>query len=77
MGPPYAPAFQGLGSPPTVIPDVPVSAVFLVLFLITGAIHMTLLQVNKKHGHKFMFSGAMFGEPLSFLMPLNSRSLSS
>lgn len=42
-------------------PDVPVSAVFLVLFLIAGITNQTLFIRNKKAGHKFVFNGAMFG----------------
>lgn len=58
---PYAPTAASLGGVPTIAVDVPVTAVFLVLFL-TGAIsHMTIFQLNKRHGHKFVMSGMMFG----------------
>ena len=66
MGPPYPPQTQSLGTPPTPIPDVPVSVVFLALFLITGLLHMRLFVSNKKSEHKFVFSMAMF----SMICPL-------
>ena len=73
MGPPYPPQTQGLGSPPTPIPDVPVAAVFLALYLVTGPPHLALFVRNKKAGHKFPFSMAMFGQ----LDVLSYRSLRS
>ncbi|KAL9059446.1 MAG: hypothetical protein Q9162_001144 [Coniocarpon cinnabarinum] len=60
MGPPYPPMTQSLGTPPSPIPDAPVTAVFLVLFLFTGLMHMRLFVGNKKKEHKFVFSAAMF-----------------
>lgn len=61
MGPPYPPQNHSLGSPPAPIPDVPLSVIFLVLFFTGAVVHMTLFQRNRKNGHKFLFSGAIFG----------------
>jgi hypothetical protein len=60
-GPPYAPRTQGLGGTPEVIPDVPITAVFLVLYLIFGVIHIKIFKANKGRGHKFIFNGAILG----------------
>ncbi|MCJ1438290.1 hypothetical protein MMC27_007678 [Xylographa pallens] len=60
-GPPYAPTAAALGGQPTIGLDVPITAVFLFLFLCGAASHMTIFQLNRRRGHKFLFSGAMFG----------------
>jgi Protein of unknown function (DUF3112) len=57
---PYAPPVAGSGGIPTVGVDVPISAVFLALFLLSAAAHMTVFQINKRRGHKFIMSGLMF-----------------
>lgn len=59
--PPYAPTTASLGGAPTKGVDIPISAVFLVLFLLAAAAHMTILQLNLRKGHKFLISGLCFG----------------
>ena len=61
QGPPYPPHLQGLGGQPEVIPDVPITAVFLLLYLIFGVIHIKIFKANKGRGHKFIFNGALLG----------------
>ena len=58
---PYPPAVAGLGGQPNKNLDDPVSAVFLVLFIIGAVFHMTLLQINQRRGKKFLMSGMLFG----------------
>ncbi|KAF2661175.1 hypothetical protein K491DRAFT_674154 [Lophiostoma macrostomum CBS 122681] len=58
---PYAPSNQGLGGSPEVLPDIPITAVFLLLYVIFTPIHFRILKTNKSRGHKFLFSGALFG----------------
>lgn len=41
--------------------DIPITAVILVLFIIGAASHMTIFQLNKRRGHKFLFSVFLFG----------------
>lgn len=60
-GPPYAPVVAGLGGLPTVAVDVPITAVFLALYILGAVGHMTILQLNQKRSHKFLASGALFG----------------
>lgn len=60
-GPPYPPRNHGLGGDPGVIPDVPITAVFLLLYLVFGVIHIKILKANKGRGHKFLFNGAILG----------------
>lgn len=44
------------------IPDVPITVVFLILYLIFGVIHIKIFKANKGRGHKFIFNGAILGE---------------
>jgi len=65
---PYAPQYASLGGVPAVLPDIPVTSVFLFLFSIGAAAHMTIFQLNKKISHKFLFSIILFGECRSMLI---------
>lgn len=57
---PFAPEEAVLGGIPTTKLDVPVTSVFLILF-ITGAItHFTIHELNGKKGHKFHLSDLCF-----------------
>jgi MFS family permease len=58
---PYPPQGSVTGGVPTVGVDVPISAVFTVLFIGAAIGHMAILQLNQKKGHKFLMSGLMFG----------------
>ncbi|OAA61382.1 hypothetical protein ISF_05461 [Cordyceps fumosorosea ARSEF 2679] len=60
-GPPYPPSGAGLGGRPTVAVDVPISSVFIALFLTSAILNMTILQLNIRSGHKFILSGVLFG----------------
>lgn len=55
------PKTAGMGLRPTVSLDVPICAVFLVLFLIGAVSHMTLFRRNLARGHKFIPSAMTFG----------------
>ncbi|KAL8840547.1 MAG: hypothetical protein Q9170_001300 [Blastenia crenularia] len=58
---PYPPKTASLGGVPTVHTDIPITAVFLFLFIIGAVSNMTIFQMNKKRGHKFIMSGMLFG----------------
>ncbi|PNS18799.1 La-related protein 1 [Sphaceloma murrayae] len=58
---PYEPETQLLGGRPSVVPDVPISAVLLFLFLVTGISSFVIFIRNKKNNHKFVVNGALFG----------------
>jgi hypothetical protein len=60
-GGPYPPRVWQLGGAPKVGVDVPITAVFLVLFIIGAAAHMTIFQINMRKGHKFLMSALLFG----------------
>lgn len=60
-GPPYPPQTAAVGGVPTVGVDVPIAAVFMLLYMGAAAGHMSLLQLNLRRQHKFVFSGLMFG----------------
>ena len=59
-GPPYRPQIWALGGIPDKHIDIPVSAVFIFLFLCGAATHMTIFQVNRRRGHKFLFNLFLF-----------------
>lgn len=48
------------GGVPQVLPDVPVTAVFLLLFLLGAATHISIYKANSNRGHKFLLSDLMF-----------------
>ena len=60
-GPPYLPSTSGLGGHATVGVDVPISAVFIAMFIFCAVGHMTVFQRNRRRGHKFIPSVATFG----------------
>ncbi|KAH0370413.1 hypothetical protein KCU65_g2461, partial [Aureobasidium melanogenum] len=61
QGPPYAPTTAAVGGRPTIDTDIPAISVYLLLY-IGGAIgNMTIFQMNRRKGHKFLASWAMFG----------------
>ncbi|KAF2191460.1 hypothetical protein K469DRAFT_720476 [Zopfia rhizophila CBS 207.26] len=59
-GPPYAPRNASLGGVPSKMPDIPITGVFLFLFVVFAIVHMKILKKNNARGHKFLFSGALF-----------------
>ncbi|KAL9045646.1 MAG: hypothetical protein Q9214_001341 [Letrouitia sp. 1 TL-2023] len=58
---PYPPTAAALGGHPTVGTDVPITSVFLFLFVCGAIAHMTIFQLNRRRGHKFIMSAMMFG----------------
>lgn len=60
-GGPYPSTTAGIGGLPTILPDIPICSVFIVLYASFAATNMTILQVNRRRGHKFLLSGLMFG----------------
>ncbi|KAM3067639.1 hypothetical protein ACMFMG_000047 [Clarireedia jacksonii] len=63
--PPYKPLHTVLGLVPTTIPDIPISSVFLVLFLLAALTHITILRTNRRRSQKFIMSGMLFGFSIS------------
>lgn len=49
-----------LGGIPTLIVDVPVTAIFLILFVLGAFTHISIYRANAKRGHKFLISDLMF-----------------
>ncbi|KAK5121774.1 hypothetical protein LTR85_004649 [Meristemomyces frigidus] len=72
-GAPYPPQEQALGETPSVMPDIPICAVFLFLFVLAGAGHMTLFRLNLSRGRKFILSGMMFGFCFTRIMATTLR----
>jgi hypothetical protein len=62
QGAPFRPTVWNLGGMPVSKVDIPITAVFLVLYILGATMHMGLFQRNKKRGHKFIFSALLFGE---------------
>ncbi|KAK6612852.1 hypothetical protein H4I95_01196 [Botrytis cinerea] len=61
MSPPYPPKSAIIGLIPTHPIDTPVTTIFMLLFLLSSIIHMSLLQINFRRGQKFLMSGMAFG----------------
>ena len=61
MHAPYAPNASLIGGRPTIGVDVPICAVFLALFMVGAAGNMTIFQINRRRGHKFIMSALSFG----------------
>ncbi|KAI1505372.1 hypothetical protein F5X99DRAFT_278957 [Biscogniauxia marginata] len=60
IGPPYRSNIAVVGGVPVPDVDDPIAAVLVFLFLASAAAHMTILQLNKRKGLKFFFSGMLF-----------------
>lgn len=71
--PPYLPQIASTGGVPTVDVDVPICAVFIVLFIGSAVGHMTILRVNMRKGHKFIMSGLMFGFSMARIVTMVMR----
>ncbi|TGO16991.1 hypothetical protein BPAE_0457g00010 [Botrytis paeoniae] len=61
MSPPYPPRSAIIGLTPTHRIDTPLTTIFMLLFLLSSIIHMSLLQINFRRGQKFLMSGMAFG----------------
>ncbi|OJK01300.1 hypothetical protein ASPACDRAFT_115945 [Aspergillus aculeatus ATCC 16872] len=72
-GGPYASNLAGMGGLPTTIPDVPTCAVFIVLYICFAATNMSIFQVNRRRGHKFIFNSLMYGFCMARLLTLVLR----
>ena len=70
---PYPAKTAALGGLPTIGLDVPICTVFLVLFIIGAASHMTIFQTNKRRGHRFIISGMLFGFCMSRIVTMVMR----
>lgn len=60
-GGPYPSTTAGIGGLPTIVPDIPICAVFMVLYASFAATNMTIFQINRRRGKKFLLSWLMFG----------------
>ncbi|KAJ5806691.1 voltage-gated shaker-like K+ channel subunit [Penicillium riverlandense] len=65
MGGPYPLPYWTLGARSAVSVDVPVTAVFLVLFLMGAATHITIFQINLRRQHHFFLSNLLIGFSVS------------
>jgi hypothetical protein len=58
---PYLPTTWALGGKIEKSVDLPITAVIMLLFMISAAWHMTIFQLNRRRGHKFLFNAVLFG----------------
>ncbi|KAI0482071.1 hypothetical protein GGR56DRAFT_618351 [Xylariaceae sp. FL0804] len=72
-GPPYAPDIAEVGGLPDVMPDIPVCAALIVVYVAFAATNMTIFQLNRRRGHKFVMSGMLFGFCMSRIVSLVLR----
>lgn len=62
-----------MGGQPNRQLDIPICAVFLVLFISLAATHMTVFQINRHRDHKFLFSMLLFGFCMARIVALSTR----
>ncbi|KAK0616522.1 hypothetical protein B0T14DRAFT_435371 [Immersiella caudata] len=72
-GPPYLPSTAQSGLKPTPLPDDPVSAVLLALFVGSATLHMAIFQLNRRRSHRFFFSALLFGFSMARITALTMR----
>ncbi|KAF7590713.1 hypothetical protein BBP40_002504 [Aspergillus hancockii] len=72
-GGPYASNTAGMGGLPSIIPDIPICAVFIVMYIGFAATNMTIFQINRRRGHKFVLSAMMFGFSMARIVTLVLR----
>lgn len=58
---PYPPTTSLLGGIPTVGVDIPITSVFLFLYILGAMAHMYRFRTNRARGHNFLISGFVFG----------------
>ncbi|KAF4968695.1 hypothetical protein FSARC_3981 [Fusarium sarcochroum] len=68
QGPPYLPHGAVLGLIPSRLPDIPISSVLIVIFVLSATFNMTVLQLNLRRKHKFLLSGLLFGFSMARMM---------
>ncbi|ETI20155.1 hypothetical protein G647_08189 [Cladophialophora carrionii CBS 160.54] len=73
MGGPYPSKTAAIGGLPTVSTDVPTDAVFIFLYICFAAANMTIFQINRRKGHKFLPSAALFGFCMARIATLSLR----
>ncbi|KAF2095103.1 hypothetical protein NA57DRAFT_44997 [Rhizodiscina lignyota] len=61
QGPPYPLPMAGPGGTPTIGTDIPICAVFIFLYICFAITNMTIFQINRRRGHKFVLSALLFG----------------
>ncbi|CAH0015577.1 unnamed protein product [Clonostachys rhizophaga] len=66
--PPYPPRGASMGGSPTKGVDIPISAVFILLFACAAALNMTIFQINRRRNHKFIISAVTFGFCMARIM---------
>lgn len=60
-GGPYASNAAGAGGLPTITPDIPVCAVFILIYISFAARNSTIFQINRRKNHKFFLSALLTG----------------
>ncbi|GAB1319115.1 Family c-likeg-protein-coupled receptor protein [Madurella fahalii] len=73
MGPPYPPTTAQVGGIPSPLPDIPISATLLGLFLAGAAANMAVFQRNRRRRYKFLFSALVFGFCMARVVALAMR----
>lgn len=56
MQPPYPPTVWALGGAPVKNVDIPIQAVFMVMFMVSGAVHMKIFRKTEREDTSFLIS---------------------
>ncbi|KAK4175326.1 hypothetical protein QBC36DRAFT_25807 [Triangularia setosa] len=70
---PFPPTTAASGGVPGIIPDIPICAIFLALFVAGAATNMTIFQRNRRRSYKFFFSVLLFGFCMARIVALSMR----
>lgn len=70
---PYAPKTVSMGEIPSVIPDIPICAVLIAFYIGFATTNMTIFQINRRRGHKFIPSAMLFGFCMARIVTLVLR----
>jgi hypothetical protein len=67
-GPPYAPRTAGVGGLPTITLDVPISSIFLAIYVAFAIFNQVIFQLNRRRKHKFLIQWVLFGFCMARIM---------
>ncbi|KAF7193178.1 hypothetical protein HII31_05522 [Pseudocercospora fuligena] len=73
QGPPYAPQIATLGGQPTPIPDVVICSILIAIYAGSAAGNISTNLLNKRKGHNFLISMALFGFSMARILTCSLR----
>ncbi|KAF4636269.1 hypothetical protein G7Y89_g1819 [Cudoniella acicularis] len=72
-GGPYSSDNAGIGGLPSIIPDIPICAVFIAIYICFAATNQLIFRTNHRRHHKFVLSLLLFGFSMARIVTLVLR----